>query len=110
MKTTILIMRPGTDSEVIIVDLPEQPGYHELRNLLTPLLDGGDLEHVSVLHGTQRADMFVDDEGVRKQLPRNDTATRIYRNNWLTEHPGTDPESLPAIHGPAILFSRIVWI
>lgn len=74
-----------------------------------PLLDGGDLEHVSVLFGGRRADMFVDDRGIEKDLPRNEAATAIYRANWLSRHPGADPESIPAIYGLAVLFDRIVW-
>lgn len=106
---TMTIMRPGVAPEVQDVDLPDNPGYHRLDALLRPLLDGHDLEHVTVLHDGQRADMFVDELSAVKGLPRNEAATAIYRNNWLTQHPKEDPESLPPIFGAAILFSKRVW-
>lgn len=104
---SIRIMRPGVEAEVREIALPT--AYPAIRELITPLLDGGGLEHVTVLHDGQRADMFVDDESVGKGLPRNEAATAIYRNNWLTQHPDAEPESLPAIYGPAVLFSQRVW-
>lgn len=114
-KTRLLIMRPGKPHETVEIDLRREPGYDKLREVLTPLLDGADLEHVSVLAdfdgGTdyQRHDMFVDETGQLKSLPRNEAATAIYRRNALRRRPGTDPEDLPCIVGPAVLFDRIVW-
>lgn len=108
--TTITIMRPGAPEEVRPVEqLADDPGYPALKAIVEPFLDGGDLEHVTVLHDGKRTDMFVDECGSLKGLPRNEPATSIYRNNWLTQHPKEDPESLPAIYGPAVLFSRRVW-
>ena len=40
---------------------------------------------------------------------RNEAATAIYRNNVLSQVPGKEPETLPCIVGPAVLFSRRVW-
>ena len=73
------------------------------------LLDDAVMEHVAVLYQDRPADMFVDEIGAIKSLPRNEAATAIYRANWLKQHPRTDPESLDAIYGPAVLFHRIVW-
>lgn len=119
MKTRILIMRPGQKNEQQEVDLPEDPGYHKLREIIAPLLDKGELEHVSVLAdfdgGTQYKplDMFVDDRGLLKHLPRNEAATTIYRRANLTGRSAApkvdDPEMLSSICGPAILFDRRVW-
>lgn len=109
MKTTYHVLRVGKQLETASADLPEQPGYDKLRKLITPLLDGANLEHVAVLHDGKRTDMFVDDTGALKGLPLNPEATAIYRNNTMSQHPETDPESLPAIYGPAILFDRRVW-
>jgi hypothetical protein len=58
--------------------------------------------------------MFVSEYGhmrltTRERLPINDRATAIYRNNWMTQYPDTDPETLPNIAGIAILFYRTVW-
>jgi hypothetical protein len=109
MKTELTIMRPGGSVDHLEVDLPQEPGFVALREVLTPLLDGGDLEHVTVLHWDRRADMFVDEVGKLKGLDRNEAATAIYRANWMEQHPEVDPQTLDAIYGPAVLFNRIVW-
>lgn len=88
---------------------PRDPGFDLIRKLVEPLLNGAHLEHVTVMHDGKRRDMFVDDEGLLKRLPRNDRATAIYRSNWISRHPGVDPETLNWIAGPAILFERIIW-
>lgn len=111
MLTRYTVFRPdGTRSDHEI-DWPEEPGYDAISALVRPLLDGQPLEHVFVLHNGARRDLFVDEEGAMNGLPRNEAATAIYRNNWLTRHPGTDPETIPAIYGVAILFpDRIIWM
>lgn len=116
MKTTYHVYRPGVaEPETFDVDWPDDPGYDKLKALIEPLLgERENLEHVTVLHNDARADMFVSDEGKMAQtwrdpLPRNDAATAIYRRNWMTQHPGGDPEKLPMIVGVAVLFDRIVW-
>lgn len=105
----ITIYRPAELPEEREVDAAWAPTIEGLRTLLTPLLDGAQYEHVYVLHEGQRRDLFVDEESRRKGLDRNEAATAIYRNNWLTRHPTADPESLEAIYGPAVLFSARVW-
>ncbi len=119
MKTRMLIMRPDQSHETREVDLPADPGYHRLREIIAPLLDKGALEHVSVLadfDGGKKykpLDMFVDDFGLLKNLPRNEAATIIYRRaNQLGRSSmpkAADPETLSSICGPAILFDRKVW-
>ncbi len=109
METPFAILRPGAKAEAGSADLPPKPEYRELSKLLWPLLDTAGIERVLVLHNGAYTDMFVDGQGVEKGLPRNDTATRVYRNNFLTHHEGHDPESLPVIYGDAVLFSRKVW-
>lgn len=119
MKTCICIMRPDQPHESRELDLPGKPGYAGLKDLLKPLLDGADLERVAVLAdfsgGTdyQPTDMFVDEMGTLKRLPRNEAATAIYRRATMMGRSGApkpkDPEDLPAIYGPAILFDRRVW-
>lgn len=109
MLTSYTVYRVGRDPETAEADIPEQPGYDALKSIIVPLLDGAPLEHVTVLHEGDRRDMFVDECGAINGLPRNDAATAIYRNNWLTQHPSTNPEDMPAIYGTAILFSRRVW-
>lgn len=109
MKTTYYVLRVGKKLEKRSVDMPDKPGFGMLRRVITPHLNGGNLEHVAVLHEGERRDMFVDDIGLLKALPLNPEATAIYRNNTLTNYPDTKPESLPAIYGPAVLFDRRVW-
>lgn len=110
MKTTYTVYRPGQDPVETAIDMGAEPGYAELKALITPLLDGEPLEHVHVLltDGT-RSSMFVDECGRNRGLQRNEAATRIYRNNVMTNQPETQPESMPAIYGPAIVFSRRMW-
>ena len=110
MNTTMQIIWP--ELKVIKKEVAfktDPPTLAELEAVIRPLLDGADMEHVAVLWDGRRCDMFVDEMGALKKLKRNDYATTIYRNNWLTQHPGTDPESMPAIYGTAILFADIVW-
>jgi hypothetical protein len=109
MKTTMTVYRPGQIDERVEVDLPERPGLFALRAALEPYLDGGEAEHVYVLAHGRAADMFVDEFGHDKRLPRNETATRLYRASWLSRNPGAAPETLPFIVGPAVLFNRKVW-
>jgi len=86
------------------------PSLADLKKAILPQLDGAEyFEHVTVLFEGGPADMFVDEIGHRKQLPRNELATAIYRAAWLDEHPTDHPESLPWIAGPAVLFGRRVW-
>lgn len=109
MKTTIHVYRPGQDVENIDLDIAEDPGYFALKEIIQPLLNGADLEHVSVLFKDKPTDMFVDDVGLLKGLPRNDEATDIYRAFWMKHHPGHKPEDLSFIAGTAVVFDRQVW-
>lgn len=84
-------------------------------------------EHVAVLYGDERRDMFVGEtSSINRRHIRNIRATEIYRANAVKQaeagddrspHIFSDPrrvrfdhESLPAISGPALLFpDTIVW-
>lgn len=116
MRTTYTIIRVGDASlEHGEIDWPPAPDLKLIHALIDPILGEGEpLEHVTVLHDGERRDMFVSEFGHmaltwRAPLPINDRATVIYRHNWLTQHPGVDPETLPNIAGTAILFARWVW-
>jgi hypothetical protein len=108
ISTTYTVYQPDGGSYKGAVMWPNEPGYICIRDLVEPILKA-DLEHVTVLYKDKRADMFVDDTGSLKRLPVNKAATAIYRAAYLRRHPKTDPETMPAIHGAAILFDRIVW-
>jgi hypothetical protein len=115
MRTEYTIFRPGHESgERHEIDWPEEPDYREIVALISSILGGADLEHVNVLYEAARHDMFIDELSSTSlkpgyPLPQNDRATEIYRANWLAHHRCADPEELPAIYGPAVLFHRIVW-
>ena len=115
MKTTMLIMTPEGPHSTREVELPIVPSYETLRDLITPIIGCEHVEHVSVLAdfagGTnfKRADMFVDEDGHARRLPRNGAATVIYRRNAIINQGIKDPEELSWIAGPAVLFNRIVW-
>jgi hypothetical protein len=125
VKTRMLIMRPDESHETRELDLPTVTyedgltgiGYDTLKALLVPIV-GDPIEHVTVLADFaggldfRRADMFVNELGhvVDPPLPRNEAATDIYRRNALMYHGYDDPEELPWIAGPAVLFEKIVWV
>ena len=108
MKTLLTIYWPDGTVDTAEHDMDEWPGIAGLRAVLYPIF-GAYTEHVAVLHEGRRADMFVDEDGHAKRLPRNEAATRIYRANWMAHHPDDDPEALPWIAGLAVLFGRRVW-
>lgn len=110
IMTPYSVLQPNGTEIHGCVGWENDPGYTKIAALVEPLLDGADLEHVNVFHEGRYTDMFVDECSRLKGLPRNEKATAIYRNNWLTHvDPKADPESLPFIAGPAILFFRKVW-
>jgi hypothetical protein len=97
-----------TDHEIL---MEKKPVYEDLRSVVEPHLGGARLMHVPVLCPMLGAwtDMFIDDLSALRQLPRNDAATKIYRNGFLSKRPDDDPEKLPYIAGPAVVFLRPVW-
>lgn len=109
MNTKYTVIRPDGTEQTHQIRLPAAPTLQTLRSLIVPHLAGGDLEQVSVLHNGKGTDMFVDEEGLLKRLPRNDKATAIYRAHYLKQHPGIDPEQLGFIAGTAVIFDRRVW-
>jgi hypothetical protein len=117
MITRIVIMRPGAANETGSVDLPEPPSYRDLDRVLRPLLDGGDLDHVVVYTGAEPflgehayRDMFVDEVGHEKNLPRNEAATTLYLRNCRLHAPEKPDDPDYFIVGPAVLFvDRRVW-
>jgi hypothetical protein len=107
-KRTFLPALDGSRSEETI-EVPQAPNRDQLRALVEPLLDGQRLEHVAVLWDDKRCSMFVGETSTIDGLPFNAEATKVYRNNWMTRHPDADPDELPEIRGPAVLFDRNVW-
>jgi hypothetical protein len=96
------------DHEIL---MDEKPLYADLRSLVEPHLRGARPMHVRVLCPLlgKWTDMFVDEMGALRRLPRNDAATKIYRNGFLSKRPDDDPEKLPYIAGTAVVFLRPIW-
>jgi hypothetical protein len=115
METKVLIMTPDQPNEHRIFELPERPSYHEIAELMQLLIGCEHCEHVNVLAdfaggvAFKHSDMFVDEIGQQKRLPRNENATVVYRRNALLHQGVRDPESLPSIVGVAVLFERRIW-
>lgn len=86
----------------------ERLRYEDIRALVEPHLGGARCYRLQVTGDGALADMFVDEMGVLKELPRNAIATGVYRSHWLLSHPGYDPELLPFVAGNAVLFDRQV--
>lgn len=105
---SLAIYRADGTSEMREVEKPE--GYDAIRALVEPHLDGARMEHVTILLNGKRSDMFVDEFSRIHNLPRNEKATAIYRANWLSRYPETEPEEMPWIAGPAVVFSEMVWV
>ena len=112
----------GPLSSARVAELRLHHGYNELaetqpvplwRKFLGQFKDLviGILIVAAILSGLlgEWTDMFVDEMGALRRLPRNDAATRIYRNGFLSKRPDDDPEKLPYIAGPAVVFLRPVW-
>ena len=106
---TMTVYHADGREEVMETALPPRPNLHQLKEVMAPYFPNACTEHVSVLHNGRHTDMFVDEDGFTKRLPRNEKATAIYRNNWLTKYPNTDPEMTAFIVGPAVVFSDRVW-
>ena len=106
---TMTVYHADGREEVVETDLPARPSLNQINKVLAPYFPNAYTEHVNVLRDGRHTDMFVDEDGHTKRQPRNEKATAIYRNNWLTQHPNTDPESMACIVGTAVVFSDRVW-
>jgi hypothetical protein len=117
METILNVLTVEGETSVNVVDLPEFPTRAELRLVVEPHLSGMAMHHVQVLAPAgewERArerdtvDLFYGETAVLRRLPVNEEATRFYRAAHLLLHPDDDPDGLPHIAGPAVLFLRRV--
>lgn len=131
MLTKWKLIRPDGVISEFQQDMPKDPGYDLLRSIISPLIERGPLEQVSVWadyehEGLKQSktgpqfdwnfralDMFVNENGRLQKLKRNEVATTIYRRYIMEERgvhpPPSDPEELDFVVGPAVLFNRRVW-
>lgn len=127
IRTNYLVI-PTDDrqsEELREIDLPKEPSYEQLRSICMPLIDpknpdAHNIERVRVLYRDERVDradrdrggyvdMFVHDEGAIRRHSINRRATAIYRANVLLQDPDINLDTLPSLHGVAVLFLRRVW-
>lgn len=123
----LLIPEIGDIKEFTLLGYTAKTSFQWLRAHIQPHFDEL-FEHVAVLYEGQRRDMFVGEtSAINGRHIRNIRATNIYRANAIRryeegdgfdlprdpERPrwtSFDPESLPAISGPVVLFpNRRVW-
>lgn len=114
MITRYILLRPDAAPEGGQINWPRFPGLERVRALV-PTIDFRDYHQSLVLADMRGGDNFVptdlffDNQGVAKNLPRNEEATAIYRRGFMLRMPNRDPEKLSAVFGLALLFSRRVW-
>lgn len=110
IDTAFQVLHPVDGIKPMVAMLPATPSLKQIHEVVDPHLDGGTMEHVAVFYKGGIRDMFVDEHFQAKGLRYNVVATGIYRAGYLAQHPDTDPCTLGAILGPAVLFpSRRVW-
>lgn len=109
METKLKIIQPNGEETEMVIDMAPCPTLHDIQAVLAPYFGRAYTERVNVLEDDGYTDMFVDEDGFAKGLPRNEKATAIYRRNWLEQHPQVHPESMNCIVGTAVVFSRRVW-
>lgn len=111
MKIIRLLFIPvlGDTKEVMVEASTSRP-YEACKTAMAAFI-ADDIEHVAVLYDRQRRDMFVGgNSSINGVHIRNVRATEIYRNNMLSRDPTIDPESMPAVSGPAVLVPDvIIW-
>jgi len=78
--TTLYII--DADGSFVSVETPTPPSYAEMREHLKCDC----IQDVSVLFQGREAHMFVDEDGLAKDLPINHRASRVYSNVLLHRH------------------------
>jgi hypothetical protein len=108
-----LVFTPGVQTpRGVEIPLAPVPDYEDFCEALEPFFPSAlvSFQHISVWHDNHFCDMFVDDQGHRKHLHRNEGATAVYREATLQRCPGIPVETLDWIAGTAVLFPRRVWL
>jgi hypothetical protein len=111
METTFRVISTDGRNTNHTIDLKEFPTLSELRRIVEPYLHGATMQYVQVLDpetSRDSLDMFVGESAILKRLPVNAEATKLYRAAHMMFHPDDNPDELPAIRGPAVVFARRV--
>lgn len=77
-----------------------------MRDVSDKFLDGASPQTVEVIVDDRKKSMVVDDLALVKDLPRNERATAIFRSQYVELNPESNPERLPYIAGPAVIFDQ----
>ena len=106
----IYVFIPGEmTTRLIDYPVPVRPEFEWFKTFLEPYFKNAHFEHVNVLFDGRHTDMFVDEIGLLRGLPINPQATEIYRADAIARYPKINPNSLPIIVGPAVVFAKKVW-
>jgi hypothetical protein len=92
--------------------LPKSFNGRKLIEAVQPLLGipTESVGHEYVWFREGASSMFFDMHGQQRELPRNVAATDLLRRGHQFLHPAVDPETLPIIHGNAVLIvNEIQW-
>ena len=95
--------QPISTGETLIPESATDPdGYFE--EAAEKHLDDGRAQRIEYVEDGFIKGMYVDDLAQIKDLPRNERATALFRAHYLAANRFINPESLPFIAGPAVLF------
>jgi hypothetical protein len=92
-----------------MVMMPDVPEEEEIRGVVEPMLGGFTTTLVKVLDEGKAREMFVDELATPKELPRNERATKLYRDFLSERFPDVARDDMPHIAGTAIVFDEQVW-
>lgn len=99
MPYAVIILRPdGTRTETIQAKAPE---YDQLKEAVQGYIET--VPHLSKLDPYKRGRAYVNEEGILKNMPFNEQATRVWLEN-LGKGPFRYP---PRLHGPMIYYAKM---
>lgn len=107
--TCRVYLTDGTGSDQHQIELPDEPSFEDVRPAIERFLGNVPMEHIKLKVDGQPRDMFVDPLAEMKDLPINNMATAFYRADFMTKHPETSEDSLPRVHGVAVIFDQLLW-
>lgn len=97
---------PLTGAPAIIEISPDVVRSQDDELALAEPILGGAGERIRVLFKGAGAIMYALAD--RSSLPRNEAATAVLRAAWLSQRDHEDPERMPDVRGPAVVFEGVV--